>query len=384
MSRRFASLVAAFLMFCSLRAVAQEVDLSACRGMFEIVKAMRGGASRESVEKRLDALLETRPYRVMFAHYNRSWRPNHLPKDLFRRMILSLRFEDAYKAGENERADRMRPHWEKYYGDLSLFEKRLLQLEATPLPKLIREGVQYAQSWLPPEWKIPDFYFPVIPNGGSPAFTIDGSQGYDFFQLPEDASGKIDIKRLVGTIAHESHHLGVATAQPESLTPAEVVAFRVLNLAVAEGTATKFASGAPPGCVPEIAGAPFNIFTPELTQSWNALLADEAELVQHQATQFDRALSGDLSSEAFDTDLREYWLSGAVGRAYVVGAEMFGAIHLAFGKEAVFAAMKDPRQLFSLYNKALDAKPKALARCVRVPENTAKQALALGKSARPE
>jgi Putative zinc dependent peptidase (DUF5700) len=376
MSRRSASLVAAFLLFCTVSVAAQEVevDLSACRGMFEIVKAMHGDASRESVEQRLDALLEARPYRVMFAHYNRSWRPNHLPKDLFKRMILSLRFADAYKAGENERADRTRPHWVKYYGDLALFEKQLRQLESTPLPKLIDEGVRYAQSWLPPEWKIPGFYFPVIPNGGSPAFTIEGSQGYDFFQLP-------DIQRLVGTIAHESHHLGVQTKEPESLTPAEMIAFRVLTLAVAEGTATKFVSGAPPGCVPAIAGAPYNIFTPELTQSWKALVADEAELVKHQATLLDRALAGDLSEEAFNADLRDYWLSGAVGRAYVIGAEMFGAINLAFGKDAVFTAMRDPRRLFSLYNAALDAKPQALARCVRVPEAAARKALAIGTSA---
>jgi hypothetical protein len=198
-----------------------DVDISACRAMFEIVKAMREGTPRAQVEARLDAVLETRPYRVMFAHYNRSWRPDHLPEAVFKRMILSLRFEGAYAAGENARADAMRVRWAKYYDDPALFEKRLLQLESAPLRKLINDGVRYAQSWLPAEWAIPGFYFPVIPNGGSPAFSIDGAQGYDFFQLPEDASGKIDLQSLVGTIAHESHHLGVQTAEPESLTPAE-------------------------------------------------------------------------------------------------------------------------------------------------------------------
>ena len=294
-------------------------------------------------------------------------------------MILSLRFADAYTAGENERADAMRVHWKKYYDDPSLFEKRLNQLEFAPLRELIQDGVRYAQSWLPPEWKIPGFYFPVIPHGGSPAFSIDDAQGYDFFQLPEDAAGRIDIRRLVGTIAHESHHLGMQAAAPDSLTPAEMIAFRVVSLAVAEGVATKFVSGAPAGCVPLLAEVPFQTMTPELTKSWNAHVANEAELVKHQAVLLERALSGDLTEEAFHADLRDYWLSGAIGRAYVLGAEMFGAIHLAFGREKVFEAMKDPRRLFALYNEALDAKPRALARCLRVPERAVTQALAIGR-----
>jgi hypothetical protein len=381
MSRR--TVFAAFLLFCILPIAAQEieVDISACRAMFEIVKAMREGAPRGHIEERLDALLETRPYRVMFAHYNRSWRPDHLPQPVFRRMILSLRFEGAYAAGENARANAMRVHWKRYYDDPALFEKRLLQLESVPLRKLINDGVRYAQSWLPAEWRIPGFYFPVIPNGGSPAFSVGDSQGYDFFQLPEDASGRIDIHTLVGTIAHESHHLGVQTAEPDSLTPSEAMAFRVVNLAVAEGAATKFVSGSPAGCVPAIAEVRFNTFTPELTKSWKAHVANEAELVQHQVALLDRALAGDLSEEELNTDLREYWLNGAIGRAYVIGSEMFGAIYVAFGKEKVFSAMKDPRRLFSLYNAALDAKPDVLAGCVRVPDRAVKQALAIGTSA---
>jgi hypothetical protein len=218
----------------------------------------------------------------------------------------------------------------------------------------------------------------VIPNGGSPAFSIDGAQGYDFFQLPEEASGKIDIERLVGTIAHESHHLGMQAATPDSLTPAEMMAYRVVSLAVAEGAATKFVSGSPAGCVPAIAEVRFNTLKPELTKSWNAHVANEAELVQHQVALLDRALAGELTEEAFNADLRDYWLSGKIGRAYVLGGEMFGAIYFAFGKEKVFLAMKDPRRLFALYNAALDAKPAALARCVRVPEQAVKQALAIG------
>jgi hypothetical protein len=125
-----------------------------------------------------------------------------------------------------------------------------------------------------------------------------------------------------------------------------------------------------------------------VTKSWKALVANEEELVQHQVAMLDRALSGDLTEEEFNADMREYWLNGAIGRAYVIGSEMFGAIYVAFGKVKVFAAMKDPRQLFSLYNAALDvkpayAKPDALAGCVRVPERAVKQALDIGAHPSP-
>lgn len=134
-----------------------EVDISACQGMYAVLKTMHDGAPKEQVSGMLDTLLDTRPYQVMFKHYNRSWRPNHLPKPVFKRMILSLRFPEEYSAGENERADTMRTRWTKYYPDLSVYESQLRQLEAADLRTLINEGVRFAQSWLPAEWKIPTF-----------------------------------------------------------------------------------------------------------------------------------------------------------------------------------------------------------------------------------
>jgi putative zinc-dependent peptidase DUF5700 len=365
------------LLFLSWFASAQDVDvdISACRGMYDVLKAMHAGKPREEVAKRIDALLETRAYRMMFRHYNRSWRPNHLPKDVFRRMILSLRYEGQYAAGENERADAMRVRWKRFYDDLPLYERKLRQLEGADLKKLVREGVRYAQGWLPPEWKIPPSYLAVVPNGGSPAFTIEDTQGYDFLQIPDD------VQWLVGTISHESHHLGMRTAEPKGLTKRESLAFRVLTLTMAEGIATKFISGPPAGCVPVLAEVPFDTFSPELKDAWKERVADEEESVGRLLASFDQALAGEVTDEALDRDLREYWLSGTISRAYMVGADLFGAIYVAFGKERLFEVMRDPRLVFRTYNAALDAKPDVLGRCARVPEKAAQQALAIGRTA---
>lgn len=106
-----------------------QVDVSACRGMYVVLKAMREGAPKEKVAGMLDTLLDTEPYQVMFKHYNRSWRPNHLPKPVFKRMILSLQFKEQYSAGDNERADTMLTWWTKYYPDLTQYESQLHHLK---------------------------------------------------------------------------------------------------------------------------------------------------------------------------------------------------------------------------------------------------------------
>jgi hypothetical protein len=368
------------LISLSLAAQEAEVDISACRGMYAVLKAMGGGASKKKVSGMLDTLLDTRPYQTMFKHYNRSWRPNHLPKPVFKRMILSLQYADEYSAGENDRADAMRARWTKYYPNLSPYEKQLRQLEGAGLSKIINDAVHYAQEWLPPGWRIPKFYFPVIPNGGSPAFALENTQGYDFLQLSQGTIGDIDLNWLAGMVAHESHHLGMRSTMPDSLSPPDAIAYRVINLCVAEGVATYFISGSPPGRVPSFKETPFHVFTSELAKLWDDYVVAEDEILQRQTMLLDKAVAGELTEEAFNTELREYWFIGVIGRAYVLGSEMFGAIYTAFGKEGVFAAMRDPRRLFDSYNAALDAKPEALKRCVRIPDRAVGQALAIGRN----
>ena len=357
---------------------AVEIDISACRGMYVVLKAMRDGGSKEKISSMLDSLLDTRPYQVMFRHYNRSWRPNELPKVVFKRMILSLQFPEEYSKGENKRADTMRMTWLAYYPDLTPYERQLYQLEATDLNKSINDGVRYAQRWLPAEWKIPDFYMPVIPNGGSPAFSIDGSQGYDFLQLSQGKPlGEIDLNRLVGTVAHESHHLGLKIEAPRGLNPAQQMAFQVVTMCIPEGAANEFISGPPAGRVPKLRSIRFHIYTPDLVAAWNAHVVEEEDMVRRQSSLLDEALRGQLTQGDFDRELREYWFNGAIGRGYVLGSEMLGAIYLAFGKRAVLDVMRDPRRLFQLYNMALAAKPRTLGRCPRFPEGVAKKALSI-------
>jgi hypothetical protein len=360
-------------------AQAFEVDASACRGMHDVLLAMRDGEALEKVSGMLDGLLATRPYRVLFQHYNREWRPDHLPVATFKRMILGLQYAGQYVPGENERADAMRLRWAKFYPELAVYEKQLRQLEATDVRKVVEDSIDYAQSWLPPGWEIPSFYLPVVPNGGSPAFTIHGVQGYDFLQLSRTDPGEIDLEVFAANVAHESHHLGMRSPMPEGLTAAEALAYRVVTLTVAEGAATAFMSGAPAGRVPASSDVRFHSMKGDLEEAWNRNVAAEEEILERQVAMLSKALAGALTETELHRELNDYWLSGLVGRAYVLGAEMFGAIYLAHGRSGVFSAMADPRKLFALYNSALDARPKELRRCVRVPQAAVEMALGIGR-----
>jgi hypothetical protein len=84
--------------------------------------------------------------------------------------------------------------------------------------------------------------------------------------------------------------------------------------------------------------------------------------------------AADLEKETGD------WFGGLVGPAYFAGAELFGAIYFAFGKQGVFAAMEDPRKIFELYDRAIVKKPRLLSGCPRIPTKTVDRALAIGRS----
>jgi hypothetical protein len=356
-----------------------KVDVSACGAMFKVLNAMRNGTSLHISSAMLDTVLDTKPYEAMFRHYNRPYRPNYLPRRVFRNMILSLAYEGQYSLGENRRADQMLPRWREFYKDLLLYERNLLQLKTADLEKLINVGVGYAQSWLPPEWVIPDFSFYVLPCGGTTAFALAEAQGYDFFQLLRDSSGNITWEVLIAAISHESHHLGIRDSLPASMTSSDSLALSFISLFVDEGTATKFVDNAPGGCVPAVAESRGHTFEGELGTLWKNYTSEEPDIFNRVIAVFEKLYSGGMTAEDLNTEARTYWLSGLKGRAYFLGSELFGAVYHAFGKDGSFAAMRDPRKLFGLYNEAIEKKPDLLGSCCRIPESTVEHALAIGQ-----
>ncbi|HEY6951435.1 MAG TPA: DUF5700 domain-containing putative Zn-dependent protease [Bacteroidota bacterium] len=358
-----------------------DVDVSACFRMADVLSAMKHGKANAEVSAMLDSTLDTRPYKTMFRHYNRPFRPNHLPPAVFKRMILSLAYAGEYSAGENQRADQMLVQWTKFYDDFPKFLRNLEELKTTNLSALINEGVRFAQTWLPAGWNIPDFYFFIHPDGGSGGFAIDGAQGYDFFRLPRDSSDNIAWNEVVGIISHESHHLGLKESSPGPMSSSDSLAYDFLTLFVGEGTATKFVDNAPGGDVPLVdparpAGG-FAFGGKAVDSLWKVYTLKESDLFASMVETFERAYSGHMTEKQLEAETGSYWLGGLKGPAYFVGSEIFGAIVHALGKEGAFVAMQDPRRIFELYDRALKSNPELLGRCFVIPDSTVRHALAL-------
>lgn len=333
-----------------------DVDYSACDSMLAFIRELKQSDEKNSMSIKLDAVLNTRPYQVMFKHYNRPFRPNHLPVDVFKRMILSLKFPDLYMKGENQRADQMHSFWRNCYDSIELYSNNLRQIHTANLPLLIRKGVKYAQSWLPKSMKIPDFYFFIHPNGGSSAFTINGCQGYDFFQLPKEANGDILLDRLANTISHESHHLGLDIKHPRLSNAQDSLAYQFLMTFVAEGSASKLVDNLPGGCIEKIDARRASSFDESGRKVWSAYTKNEQQIFDSLVADFEKIFDGLYNKDSVQNRMKNYWLTGYKGRAYFIGSELYGAVYLAFGKETTLSAIEKPQRLPSLYNRALQKK----------------------------
>lgn len=363
----------------SIKAQSAEVDISACIEIEKILSEMKNNTSKAKISSMLDSVLQSKPFLIMFKHYNRSWRPNHLPPDVFRRMILSLKFNEEYKIGENQRADQMIILWREYYNDMKSYRNILGQLQKANVSKLINDAVSYAQSWLPPRWTIPDFYFPIIPNGGSLAFAIESTQGYDFFQLPLDSLRKINWERLLTTVSHESHHLGINIPGVGNATTIDSMAYEFINLFVAEGTAVRFMDNSPGAFLPAFTElkSPTQE-SPKVQSIWQNYINDVHNIFNKVISTYESIYQGKLTRADLDDEISNYWLSGYTSLVYFVGSELFGPIYLAFGKEKVFEAMQNPRKIFYLYNYAIEQKPDVLGGCPKYPESMVQHALSIG------
>jgi len=154
-----------------------------------------------------------------------------------------------------------------------------------------------------------------------------------------------DIPRdeFEATIAHEMHHIGYASACRESgpPLPENLQKLAMWISAFGEGFATLAAAGGPEGVAQRKA---------DVRAEWEKQLprfdANFAEL----AAFFEAVLDGRLSGDTADKRAFEFF--GLVGPWYTVGWKMAVVIEKTLGRDALIAAMCDPRHFFATYNRA--------------------------------
>ena len=329
----------------------------------EMVQFLEDLVAGQSGAAELEGILDGPSYQAMFGHYNRSWRPDHLPREAFRGMILGL--AQGPHTVSNHRAAQMLPRWSGAVGSLPQLKRDIMEIETLVSEGLVDRALANAAAWLPDGAAVPVSNVHLLLDGGSFPWVNDGNVGVDVLQLPRTPDGDgIDLDALTPMLAHEFHHLGLAAAwgagDTSGLTEEESLALRFLRLVTAEGSAIKFVNNAPGGRAPPVADRATPDFSVVMHTDWKLYRSEESEILTRAQDLLRRMLSGDATATDLAEEMRSYWLPGpprALGRNYYLGAEWFGAIYHARGWEAAARLMVDPRCLLREYADAASDLP---------------------------
>lgn len=317
-----------------------------------------GGSAGE-----LDQILAGPSYQAMFRHYNRSWRPDHLPPSAFRDMILGALAGGA--PPENDRASQMRPRWDAAVSDIQRLSRDVRAIEALVDRGLVEDALAQAERWLPPGQAIPVQRVHLLLDGGSFPWAHEGNVGVDLLQLPRTAhDAGIDLEALGPMLAHEFHHIGLAaawgTAETGALTDEESLALRFLRFLAGEGAAMKFVNNAPGGRAPALSTRATPDFGEAMQADWAVYRREETALWASAQDLLLRILEGQATAQDMAAEMREYWLPGpprVLGRNYYVGAELLGAVYHYAGWDAAARLMTDPRCLLTAFDEARSGLP---------------------------
>jgi hypothetical protein len=202
-----------------------------------------------------------------------------------------------------------------------------------------------ALQYLPADATIHATVYPVIkPQANSFVFDTNGSPAIFLYVDPAKTPEQIE-----NTIAHELHHIGLASRGPQyetslsSLSP-EAQAVGKWMTAFGEGLAMLAAAGGPdvhPHAVSPVADR----------ERWDRDVAnfasDLAKVQQFFIDLLDRRLTGDQVQQ---TAMAFF---GVQGPWYTVGWKMAVIVEETFGRDAVIAGAADPRILLADYNRAV-------------------------------
>jgi hypothetical protein len=190
--------------------------------------------------------------------------------------------------------------------------------------------------------------FPVIkPRDNSFVFDVDADPTI-FLALNE----KMTADRFVNTVAHEAHHIGLASTDKQyearvATLPAHARKAAMWMGAFGEGLAMLAAAGGPD--VPPTATE-----GPLEQANWSAGMANLDQQFAELDAFFAQVVDGKLEGEAADRKAAAFY--GEIrGPWYFVGYHMAVTIERRFGRAALIECMLDHRQLLVRFNDAAAA-----------------------------
>lgn len=210
-----------------------------------------------------------------------------------------------------------------------------------------------AGAYLPPGLPLRATIYPVIKKSGN-SFVFELTTNPAMFMYVDP---KIGPAKLENTLAHELHHVGMASCPKppdfDRLSPAQKVVFDDLG-GFGEGLAVLAAAGGPDV-------HPHATDDPEAWLVWERDVASFNTDLRRLESFFREVLAGRLSEEEANRKLFSFIDAEGVpqGPFYTVGWKMAAMVERARGREALVRALCDPRALLAAYNELAAAHPRS-------------------------
>lgn len=257
----------------------------------------------------------------------------------------------------------------KYYEDLlahlDFYSEALETLENTLTPSLIEAQIAVALKGLPDDLVLPEMHFILtIGIGQSGGYVHGHGMHFDFLQLAKERS----IDDFCATIAHEIHHVGMGVAHQD--VDGEALSLEALYYAffAGEGLAVKYCNNAEGILSQSIYSGEKNIGLD--AYSWKYLNDDfDRTMAAFKQDIQDIRQKRIINMDQLHERLENYWMNPYVEgqsqediprlkhfRLYSFGNDIWGIIHDAFGKAAVYETLLNPEMFPERFNQALEIK----------------------------
>ena len=206
-------------------------------------------------------------------------------------------------------------------------------------------AAERVKRYLPAGAQVHAKVYPVIkPKQNSFVFEVDTDPAVFLYLDPEQSASD-----FANTVAHESHHIGLAYSQKkydEVIEAATEPKRAVLNWAggFGEGLAVLAAAGGPDV-------HPMEAFSPADRARWDQDMKFWKDQFSQVDTFFKDVLRGGYKDRE-TIDHVGFTFFGYRGPWYVVGYKMAVVVEKQFGREALLGCIADPRKLMLRYNEA--------------------------------
>ncbi len=324
-----------------------ELDLSMPQATLEWLAFVRAGhTDAEITEHFMQHVAPTPGCRVIIRHWAR-FRKDWNAETFLDFILQALDRRPA--PGPEKTADgtltsfgRRKALWTDALRHPERLERLIQQLRNRPQMAAARAR---AAASLPPDTPLDNCFY-LVTFGASTAFSVGSENGLDLLQLPLNSDGRIDLDEVQRILAHELHHTGFFYWLNRNLPDLKIAPVMLAGILAAEGMASHFIDRVPDHLA-EYRRRQNTIYA-QVASDWRNHTANLPGLYERSQTDLRDLLKGDLKP----ADVQKWWMAGAKGPAYILGAHMIAFIEKELGREAVFGVVRNFGTLLTTYNRA--------------------------------